>query len=109
MLLKNKSARLITINGDEVKLDILPGNNPSIEVPNELCEGDFIRALIGNGDLVVECEDDAGEEVLTGSAEYDGFDKKDLVELCEGRDIEVKAKDTVKKLIEKLEAQDAEG
>ena len=105
MLLKNKSARLITINGDEVKFDILPGNNPSVEVPNELCEGDFIKALVGNGDLVVESNEDAGGE----PSEYEGFDKKDLVELCEGRDIEVKAKDTAKKLIEKLEAQDAEG
>lgn len=104
MLLKNKSARLITINGDEVKFNILPGNNPSVEVPNELCECDFAKALIGNGDLVVECEDDAGGK----ESEYDGFDKKDLVELCESRDIEVKSKDTAKKLIEKLEAQDAE-
>lgn len=102
MLLKNKSARLITINGGEESFDILPGNNPSVEVPNELCDGDFAKALIECGDLVVESDEDAS------SSEYDGFEKKDLVELCEEKGIEVKVKDTAKKLIAKLEAHDAE-
>jgi hypothetical protein len=101
MLLKNKSARLITIRTASESYQILPGHNPSIEVPNVLCEADFASALIENGDLVVECKNDASAEEIIG--EYDEMSKSDLVALCENRDIEVIGRDTAKTLIAKLQ------
>ena len=59
MLLKNNSARLITVNGPlnergerSVKYQIKPGKNPAVEVPNELCKSAFVKSLIDNGSLV---------------------------------------------------------
>ncbi|PPC95716.1 MAG: hypothetical protein CTY32_08540 [Methylotenera sp.] len=54
MLLKNVSARLITINGKNAKYPILPGENPSVEVPDEVAGSDFVKALVDNGSLKVE-------------------------------------------------------
>lgn len=108
MLLKNQVARLITINGEfengqRVKAyQIKPGNNPSVEVPNELCENAFVKALIADGSLLVQCEDDAS--VSATPSQYDDMSKSDLVALCEAQEIEVVARDTVKTLIAKLEA-----
>lgn len=110
MLLKNQVARLITINGEfengqRVKAyQIKPGNNPAVEVPNELCENAFVKALIADGSLLVLSEDDAS--VSAAPSEYDGMSKSDLVALCEAQDIEVVARDTAKTLIAKLEAVD---
>lgn len=54
MLLKNVSARLITIRGKTASYPILPGENPSVEVPDEVAKCDFVKALIENGGLKVE-------------------------------------------------------
>lgn len=55
MFLKNEAARLITINhlvGDkETSYPILPGENPAVEVPDEVAKIDFVKALLKNGDL----------------------------------------------------------
>lgn len=108
MLLKNQVARLITINGkfengQRVKAyQIKPGNNPAVEVPNELCDNAFVKALIANGSLLAQCEDDAS--VSTVPSEYDGMSKSDLIALCEAQEIKVVARDTEKSLIAKLEA-----
>jgi len=108
MLLKNTKARLITINGKfengqrTQAYQIKPGNNPAVEVPNELCTNSFVKALIADGSLLVQCEDDAS--VSSAPSEYDDMSKSDLVALCEAQDIEVVARDTVKTLIAKLES-----
>lgn len=55
MFLKNEAARLITINhlveGAEISYPILPGENPAVEVPDEVAKIDFVKALLNNGDL----------------------------------------------------------
>jgi hypothetical protein len=57
MLLRNNSRRLITINapmtdgGYTTFYDIKPGENPAVEVPDELCKSDFVKNLLNTGDL----------------------------------------------------------
>ena len=111
MLLKNNSARLITINGQlngkgerVEKYLIKPGKNPAVEVPDELCKSDFVKALIDNDSLIAlsEMSDDSdGNKSL-----YADFDKAQLVAQCEARDIEVGSRDTKNDLVAKLEAAD---
>ena len=58
MLLKNNAARLITINGKfengtrVSSYKISPGNNPAVEVPDELCKNKFVGSLIESGNLI---------------------------------------------------------
>ncbi|MGF6394283.1 hypothetical protein [Pseudomonas plecoglossicida] len=55
MYLKNEAARLITIkhvaNGELTSYQILPGENPAVEVPDAVAKIDFVKALLENGDL----------------------------------------------------------
>ena len=55
MHLKNEAARLITINtldGERlVQYRILPGENPAVEVPDDVAKIDFVKALLKNGSL----------------------------------------------------------
>lgn len=55
MFLKNEAARLITVNhlvdGVETSYPILPGENPAVEVPDDVAKIDFVKALLQNGDL----------------------------------------------------------
>lgn len=70
MLLRNNSKRLITINapmaegGYTTFFDIKPGENPAVEVPDELCKSDFVKNLLDTGDLTrmtpAEASDDLG-------------------------------------------------
>lgn len=125
MLLKNNSARLITVNGSlnekgerTVKYQIKPGKNPAVEVPNELCKSAFVKALIASDALTVlsggvETQGDPTKPDLKPRGDADGsdslyadFDKAQLVAQCESRDIEVKSRDTATQLIAKLEASD---
>lgn len=70
MFLKNEAARLITINhlvGDvETGYPILPGENPAVEVPDEVAKIPFVKALLKSGDLrrvgADELEVDEGDE-----------------------------------------------
>ena len=104
MLLKNIAARLITINSKEHgALQIKPGDNPAVEVPNATCDNAFVQALIADGSLRVDCEDDAN---AVASA-YDLMSKADLIALCEAQDIEVGSRDTAKTLAAKLEEANA--
>jgi hypothetical protein len=58
MLLRNNAKRLITINapmaegGYTTFFDIKPGDNPAVEVPDELCKSDFVKNLLDTGDLI---------------------------------------------------------
>ena len=48
MLLKNISKRLLTINGpDGQSIQIKPGNNPPVEVPQS-CVSNFVKLLIAD-------------------------------------------------------------
>lgn len=69
MYLKNEAARLITIrhivDGAKVSYQILPGENPAVEVPDEVAKTAFVKALIQNGDLRrvgADEGDDEGED-----------------------------------------------
>ena len=120
MLLKNNSARLITINGQlnekgerTVKYQIKPGKNPAVEVPDDLCKSDFVKSLIDSGSLVAQS---GSVEALADLPDADGasgdeslyadFDKAQLIAQCEARDIEVGSRDTKNDLVAKLEAAD---
>jgi hypothetical protein len=130
MLLKNKSARLITVNGSlndkgerTEKYLIKPGKNPAVEVPDELCESAFVQSLIDNEDLIAVAGSPVKPELQgspvkpdlkprgdsdadDGESLYADFDKAQLVAQCEARDIEVKSRDTATQLIAKLEEAD---
>lgn len=115
MLLKNNSARLITINGKlnergerTEKYQVLPGKNPAVEVPDELCKSEFVKALIAAGALSPQVEPVADVDTSTTSDEsiYADFDKAQLVAQCEARDIKVTSRDTAATLVAKLEAAD---
>ena len=104
MLLKNTGKRLITIHGGDKSYRILPGHNPSVNVPYELCTKAFAKALIENGELTAMSEPDPIEP----ESEYLSMSKSDLVALCELNGIEVVDRDTVKILISKLEKFEAD-
>lgn len=111
MLLKNAKARLITINGKfengvrREAYQIKPGNNPAVEVPDNLCNSSFVKSLIADGSLVVlSATSDAVEVSAESFSGYDEMSKPDLVALCEAQGIEVGSRDTKIDLIEKLEA-----
>lgn len=112
MLLKNNKARLITINGPmrgdrrQVSYQIKPGNNPAVEVPDELCKTAFVKSLVADESLIVMSATPVVADEPEPSA-YDAMSKADLVALCEAQDIEVGARDTKADLIVKLEASDA--
>ena len=73
MFLKNEAARLITINhlvdGVETSYPILPGENPAVEVPDEVAKIDFVKAMLKNGDLrrvgadELDDEDDGDDDI----------------------------------------------
>lgn len=96
MLLKNIAKRLITINGAmsnnvrKVAYQIKPGNNPAVEVPDELCRNKFVKGLIDEGSLEVVNQPAAPVEVETTS-EYDDMTKGDLKEYAESLGIDVKS------------------
>lgn len=114
MLLKNNSARLITINGKlnergerTEKYQVLPGKNPAVEVPDELCKSEFVKALIAAGALIPQVSvADVATVDTSDESIYADFDKAQLVAQCEARDIKVTSRDTAATLVAKLEAAD---
>jgi hypothetical protein len=63
MLLKNTDRRLITINRPDGKpIQLLPGDNPAVEVPDELCKSHFVKTLIKSGALSVQLPDEDEDE-----------------------------------------------
>lgn len=86
MLLRNNSSRLITINapmtdgGYTTFFDIKPGENPAVEVPDELCKSDFVKNLLNTGDLTrmtpADTDGDDNLEALRNEALLLGIDVK---------------------------------
>ena len=54
MYLRNMSRRLITVNTVGASVDILPGDNPSVEVSKEALETDFVKHLLSTGELIID-------------------------------------------------------
>lgn len=52
MLLKNNASCLYTINHKGERYKLLPGDNPAVEVPDEVSEIPSVAAWIDCGDLV---------------------------------------------------------
>lgn len=77
MFLKNEAARLITINhlvdGVETSHPVLPGENPAVEVPDEVVKIDFVKALLKNGDLRRVGEDELGAEEDDGGDDIEAL------------------------------------
>lgn len=106
MILKNNSARLITINGKmvsgmrKVAYQVKPGNNPNVDVPDELCQNTFVKVLLELGDLIK-----VGESVVESTPEptlYDEMSKEDVKAVAVGMEIDVKSSWTKDKLIEEI-------
>lgn len=131
MFLKNNAKRLITVNGKldskgqrSVKFQLKPGNNPAVEVPDELCKTEYVKALLESGAIVqvqgdpskpdlpgggTETQGDPSKPDLPGGGNeslYADFDKAQLTAQCEARGIEITSRDTKADLIAKLEASD---
>ena len=78
MLLKNNAKCLITVNGPITDdgypefYHILPGENPAVDVPDDLCKSDFVKHMIATGQLLnlgespkeIEAGDDGEVEEL---------------------------------------------
>jgi len=111
MLLRNNSKRLITINGTlDTKngrypkaYQIKPGNNPAVEVPDDLCGSSFVKGLIESGDLIALTQ---GAAAPTSEPEHtdelDAMTKADLQALAETMDIEVAERWTKAQLIDAI-------
>lgn len=78
MYLKNEAARLITIKhmvgGELVSYQILPGENPAVEVPDAVAKIDFVKALLKSGDLrIAEADEADSEEEDEGDDDIDAL------------------------------------
>jgi len=117
MILKNNAKRLITINGALVEgqrvtsYQIRPGNNPSVDVPDELCDNEFVKALLDDGSLIKVGESakpvvETTETETTG--DYDAMNKTDLTAFAEAQGIEVKSAWSKAEIIAEIEKLEAE-
>lgn len=103
MLLKNNSARLISINasGDEQdRIDLLPAGAP-VEVSKKLCDSRYVKALLQVGSIVkvdgvvesdTDSDDPLGEMTVADLKTY-----ADSLEIEYGSSVK---KDDLKALIE---------
>ena len=104
-LLKNTAKCLITINGDLVgttydqRFQIKPGNNPAVDVPEELCKRPFVKALIKDGLLMV-----VQGPVVEDADELDEMTKDELTLEAEMLGIEVTSRMTKSNIIELIRA-----
>jgi len=69
MLLRNNAKRLITVNGPMTEAgyseyyDIKPGENPAVDVPDHLCQSDFVQHLLSTRDLTIEAAPAADDDL----------------------------------------------
>ena len=107
MLLRNTATRLITINGAmnkgvrKVCYQIKPGNNPSVEVPGELCKNAFVKGLIEDGSLEV-IKTISADTHSESTSEYDDMSKDDVKAVAEALEIDVKSSWSKTKIIEEI-------
>lgn len=110
MLLRNNSKRLITINGTldtangryPKAYQIKPGNNPAVEVPDDLCESSFVSGLIASGDLIALSQAVAAPTESEHTDELDTMTKADLTALAESMGVEVADRWTKAQLIDAI-------
>lgn len=113
MILKNNAKRLITINGAMVKnqrptaYQIKPGDNPEVDVPDELCDNAFVKALLADGSLIKVGESEVVETDAEPS-QYDEMNKTDLTSLAETMGIEVKSAWNKAQIIAEIDKIEAE-
>lgn len=109
MLLKNTSRRLITINvpgkdGKNVATKILPGENPAVEIPDELGKTKFVKALIKDGSLSIQLPVEDDDEESNGT-DLESKSKDELKTLAEMMTIEVTSKMTKQDLIDAIQGE----
>lgn len=102
MLLKNVSRRLITVNmpvtrkdkktgKDVTKMEgvkILPGENPAVEIPDDICKNAFVKALIKDGSLTVQLPED--DEAETAADDLSSKSKDELLTIAKMIDPDAK-------------------
>ena len=115
MILKNNAKRLITINGGLIEgqrttaFQIRPGNNPAVDVPDELCDNAFVKALLDDGLLIKVSESAKTIEADSGgTSQYDSMNKTDLTAFAEAQGIEVKSAWSKVEIIAEIEKLEAE-
>ena len=114
MILKNNAKRLITINGAIIKgqrvtaFQIRPGHNPSVDVPDELCDNAFVKALLDDGSLVKVGESATTEANSGETSQYDSMNKTDLTAFAEAQGIDVKSAWSKAEIIAEIEKVEAE-
>lgn len=101
MLLKNNSKRLITVNVPLFKKDpktekdvfykyegtrILPGKNPPVEIPDEVCKNKFVKALIKSNDLSIVLDEDDDGDV---DDDLSSKTKDELMEIAKMMELEI--------------------
>ncbi len=125
MILKNRSARLVTINGPMVEVKrgdkvqfkqgksykIKPGANPqATEVPDEVCRNNkFVESLVTEGVLEVVEDIKPLESIVDDNDnnehdEYGEMSKAELVDIAEAMGIQVKSKMTKPEIIDAIVA-----
>lgn len=109
MILKNVSARLITINvSQNEKYKVLPGDNPTTEVPDSVAEIPFVKALIENGSLVAtnsnksDTESDSDTDDISLSTDDDEDEKEQLTDELESFGVKVDKRWGVDRLRQEL-------
>lgn len=112
MLLRNHSARLITVNGienDVVKsYKVLPGDNPAADVPDKHCKSDFVKNLIKIGDLSVAQPDKQEDEPAPAPVATEQDDTESLRTQAKALGIDVDNRWGDKRLQEEIEKAQAE-
>lgn len=99
MFLKNISARLVTVNPGAIQ--IKPGNNPAVELSDEIANSAFVKLLIKEGILIEEKRPVASVDDGTNLYTMSKGALKDYAELL---DIKVKSAWGIPELIEQIES-----
>jgi hypothetical protein len=98
MLLLNKSPRLISINPttkESDRINLMPAGQ-AVDVPEELCESKYVKALLQSGSIIEITESKKSDDPL------DSMTIKDLKAYADGLEIEYDSKikkDDLKELI----------
>lgn len=99
MFLKNISARLVTVNPGAIQ--IKPGNNPAVELPDEIANSAFVKLLIKEGILIEEKRPATAVDEEVGDG-LDEMTKADLFDYAESLGADVKSSMNKSEIIEQI-------
>lgn len=105
MLLKNKSARLITVDG----IRLVPG--AVVNLPEKLAKNKFVLKLIDKGELVDAAQTEADAKPKKQPAKkgktVDDMTKEELVAYAEGKGIDLTGADDKASVLALIKAAEA--